>query len=281
MLAYADDTQLLVSAKTKKELKVKLEAAMKAAQNWYSNNFMLNNVGKTDFLIFSPQRKNETLDCDIYNVNEKKTISSKSEIEILGVYIDSNLKFTKQINQIKKKAFNTTRQIHRINYFLPMEQKLMLYNTIIAPLFNYGDVIWGGCDEKDSKSLQKIQNFAARSINGKKKYDSATESLKKLKLLDLKTRRKVHEAVFAHKALSNKTAKNTCQIFESYRPKTETRKANLGKLNIPTHTNAKFQKGPTYRCIKTWNSMPSGLPDDDIQKRKRAHQKYLIEKLYS
>ena len=281
MLAYADDTQLLVSAKTKKELKVKLEAAMKAAQNWYSNNFMLNNVGKTDFLIFSPQRKNETLDCDIYNVNEKKTISSKSEIEILGVYIDSNLKFTKQINQIKKKAFNTTRQIHRINYFLPMEQKLMLYNTIIAPLFNYGDVIWGGCDEKDSKSLQKIQNFAARSINGKKKYDSATESLKKLKLLDLKTRRKVHEAVFAHKALSNKTAKNTCQIFESYRPKTETRKANLGKLNIPTHTNAKFQKCPTYRCIKTWNSMPSGLPDDDIQKRKRAHQKYLIEKLYS
>ena len=132
MLAYADDTQLLVTAKTKKELKIKLETAMKAAQNWYSNNFMLNNVTKTDFLIFSPQRKNESLDCDIYNVNEKKTIKSKSVIEILGVQIDSKLKFTKQINQIKKKAFNTTRQIHRINYFLPMEQKLMLYNTIIA-----------------------------------------------------------------------------------------------------------------------------------------------------
>ena len=103
---------------------------------------------------------------------------------------------------------NVTRQIHRINYFLPMDQKLMLYNTIIAPLFNYGDVIWGGCDEKDSKSLQKVQNFAARSICGKRRFDSASQSLKELRLLDLKTRRKVHEAVFTHKAISSKTDEN-------------------------------------------------------------------------
>ena len=201
-------------------------------------------------------------------------------IEILGIQVDNNLKFTKQINQIKKRAMNVTRQIHRINYFLPMDQRVMLYNTVIAPLFNYGDVIWGGCDEKDSKSLQKVQNFAARSICGRRKYDSASQSLKELRLLDLKTRRKVHEAVFAHKAVSNKTAENTCKIFENYKPLTQTRHANAGKLNIPSHTYAKYKKCPTYRCIKTWNTLPKGLPEDDIRKHKKAHQKYLIEKYY-
>ena len=116
----------------------------------------------------------------------------------------------------------------------------MLYNTIITPLFNYGDVIWWGCDERDSKSLQKVQNFAARSICGKRRYDSATQSLKQLKLLNLKTRRKIHEAVFIHKAISNKTAENTCKIFETYKPETRTRHAKSGKLNIPTHFTAKF-----------------------------------------
>ena len=115
---------------------------------------MKNNLGKTEFLFFSPDNKNEILECDIHSNGKKIKLKSKTEIEILGVFIDNNLKFTKQINKIKKRAMNVTRQIHRINYFLPIDQKMMLYNTIIAPLFNYGDVIWGGCDEKDSQSLQ-------------------------------------------------------------------------------------------------------------------------------
>merc|ERR1711972_469630 len=41
MLSYADDTQLLVTAKTKNELKNKLEKALNAAQNWYTGNSML------------------------------------------------------------------------------------------------------------------------------------------------------------------------------------------------------------------------------------------------
>ena len=280
MLSYADDTQLLVTAKTKNELRNKLEQALNAAQNWYTGNSMLNNIGKTEFLVFSPHKKCETLECEFFSNNKKIKIVSKSFIEILGIQVDSNLKFTKQINQIKKRAMNVTRQIHRINFFLPMDQRLMLYNTIIAPLFNYGDVIWGGCDEKDSKSLQKVQNFAARSICGRRRYDSASQSLKELRLLDLKTRRKVHEAVFTHKALSNKTAENTCKIFENYKPLTQTRHANSRKLNIPGHTHAKYKKCPTYRCIKTWNTLPKGLPEDDIRKHKKAHQKYLIEKYY-
>ena len=169
MLSYADDTQLLVTAKSKSELKEKLENAMTAAENWYKNNFMKNNIGKTEFLFFNPDNKNETLECDIHSNSEKIKLKSNTEIEILGVFIDNNLKFTKQINKIKKRAMNVTRQIHRIKYSLPIEQKMMLYNTIIAPLFNYGDVIWGGCDEKDSQSLQKVQNFAARSICGRKR----------------------------------------------------------------------------------------------------------------
>ena len=50
---------------------------------------------------------------------------------------------------------NVTRQIHRINYFLPMDQRVMLYNTVIAPLFNYGDVIWGGVATKRTPGVFK------------------------------------------------------------------------------------------------------------------------------
>ena len=87
-------------------------------------------------------------------------------------------------------------------------------------------------------------------------------------------------AVFTHKAISNITAENICKIFENYKPLTQTRYANAGRLNIPSHTYAKYKKCPTYRCIKTWNNLPDGLPEEDIRKHKKAHQKYLIEKQY-
>ena len=66
MLSYADDTQLLVTAKTKSDLKNKLETALNTAQNWYSKNLMLNNIGKTEFLVFSPFDKTESLECEFF-----------------------------------------------------------------------------------------------------------------------------------------------------------------------------------------------------------------------
>ena len=53
-----------------------------------------------------------------------------------------------------------------------------------------------------------MQNFAAKSITGHRKYDSASESLKQLNLLNLKQRRQIHSAVAMHKILSTQTPAN-------------------------------------------------------------------------
>ena len=66
--------------------------------------------------------------------------------------------------------------------------------------------------------LQRVQNFTAKSINGKRKYDSATASLKKSKLLNLKTRHTIHETVFAHSSLIDQNPENICKIFQKFKP---------------------------------------------------------------
>ena len=45
--AYADDAVLLVSAKTPKQLKTKIETSIKAVQDWYTKNGLLINSDKT------------------------------------------------------------------------------------------------------------------------------------------------------------------------------------------------------------------------------------------
>ena len=144
----------------------------------YMQNSMLNNIDKTEIIIFNPKDKKEETNIEILDGNNKIILKSKEHIKILGLYIDNELKWTKQIKAVKKKSMNTTRRVHRINHFLPRKLRLILYFALISPHFNFGDIFYGGCNEKDSKSLQRVQNFAVKSITGNRKYDSTSQAFK-------------------------------------------------------------------------------------------------------
>ena len=199
---------------------------------------------------------------------KQKIVKSKRSIKVLGVHIDKTLSWSKQIGVVKKNATNIIRKIHRINKFLPLKLKMILYNTLIVPIFNYADIIWGGCSKTQSRRLQVSQNFAARSILGKSKYDSGKEALKELKLLNLENRRVVHESVFAHKGLSEKLPISIQNRYNKYKSKMNTRKSKYKKLNIPQHNLAKLKKSPIYRTISSWNKAPKDLPFRKIKPHK-------------
>ena len=167
---------------------------------------------------------------------------SEPFVEILGILIDENLSWEKQINHVRKKSMNATRNVHRVNKMLPKKSRLNMYHCIISPNFDYGDVLFGGCSIKNSKRLQRVQNFAVKSITGNRKYDSATKSFQELKLLNLQQRRKVHESVFIHKALSKNSSRNLQEEYSNYQPKFHTRRFTTGKLTIPTHNTSKLKK---------------------------------------
>ena len=277
MFAYADDTQLVVSDKNINQLKKKIERVIKLAQNWYLNNSMKNNIGKTEILILNSGRNTLNIQITVEDEGEKVTIKSKPFIKILGVVMDCKLNWTKQVNAVKSKAMNITRNIHRINHLLPMKQRLNLYTAVISPQFSYADIVWGGCTKQASQSLQRIQNFAAKSITGHRKYDSASNSLRALNLLNLEQRRKVHETVFIHKALLQKNTENINQLCRGFLSTANTRQADKRKLTIPMHKTSKFESSPIYRTIKSWNSCPPNLPFENVKQHKHILQKHFIQ----
>ena len=166
VVAYADDTQIITEAKSLSELKKNIENTITLAQKWYQANSMKNNIGKTEILVINRSRKNEFLKVKVVDEGKQITIESKPFIKVLGVTIDNNLNWKKQVNEVKRKAMNSTRNIHRINHLLPTHQRINLYHAVISPQFSYADIVWGGCGKKEALSLQRIQNFAAKSITG-------------------------------------------------------------------------------------------------------------------
>ena len=122
----------------------------------------------------------------LYKTNN---IKGTGNMKILGVWIDEDLTWTKQISTMKGKAFNNARNLCRINQLFPMKTKIQLYNSYVASQLSYADVIWGGCSEENKKKLQRVQNFSLRSMTGK---TSSTEARTSLKFLTLEEKRNVH-----------------------------------------------------------------------------------------
>ena len=123
-----------------------------------------------------------------------------------------------------------------------------------------------------------MQNFAAKSITGHRKYDSATNSLNKLSLLNLQQRRNIHETVFLHKALLLKNTPNINDQYQNYVSTANTRLAKLRKLNTPAHKTTMFERSPLYRTIKSWNNCPPDLPFSNLKQHKALLQKHLLYK---
>ena len=57
--------------------------------------------------------------------------------------------------------------IRRIRNLLPLQARVALYNALILPLFDYGDVKWGDKNNDTIMSeLQILQNKAAKVMLG-------------------------------------------------------------------------------------------------------------------
>ena len=279
VLSYADDTQLIVSGNTKHDVKRNLEHLIKTAQNWYTKNSLMNNASKTEIIIIGKKENNENslTYIEVMEDGKVKKLKPQENIKVLGIYIDDQLNWNQQTQNVRKKANNSIRNLHRTNQLIPIRHRVLLYNTLVAPHYNYVDTVWSGCGADNERKIQVTQNFAARSILGRSKYSSATDALQTLNFLTLSDKRKIHEAVYVHKALEGKLPEEITKNYKIHTSKQNHRSAAQLTLNIPRHKTEQYKKSPMYRTIKTWNSTPTELRLETTSIFKKKYQAHLIQ----
>ena len=77
----------------------------------------------------------------VLNINGKK-IKNSREVGLLGIAIDSQLKFKKHFENLCKKTWFKLHALRRICKFLTVEKARILANAFINSQFNYVPLIW-------------------------------------------------------------------------------------------------------------------------------------------
>ena len=112
------------------------------------------------------------------------------------------MSWSEHIDTISTKINHRIGMIKRIRHLFSLHAKLTLYNSLIIPLFDYEDTVWG--DKNNDKlmgQLQVLQNKAAKVLLNLSP-SSSPEALDRLDLKTLSKRRHSHRCFMMQKYLS-------------------------------------------------------------------------------
>ena len=79
-------------------------------------------------------------------------INSVTSFKYLGVMLSSTFTWSDHIEYISCKVNKNLGLLRRIKYYLPYNARLLFYNSLRLPIFDYADLVWG---DKDNVSLMK------------------------------------------------------------------------------------------------------------------------------
>ena len=159
---FADDSTLYVVGKSVPELSESLNKAITEVQSWMVDNGLTMNVKKTKCMVISTGSRAALPPLQLF-YNDVK-IDQVESFNLLGVWINHNLKWSNHVNEIVSKVSHQLRLMCRLAWFLPRRALICFYRSYILPPFDYCSLVWRPCSIHDSVKLQWLQIFAARII---------------------------------------------------------------------------------------------------------------------
>ena len=167
---YADDTAISFSSDNIEEMDAVLNAELACLEKWLQGNKLSLNVVKTQAKIIGSSQKLRKIDTPMVPIPDFQVngndINLLKETKYLGLMIDDNLKWESNVINTQKKFSRAIGLLKYAKHYVQEDTIRNMYLSIFQPYFIYCCSVWGCCGPTKLKTLQKLQNRAARIVNG-------------------------------------------------------------------------------------------------------------------
>ena len=246
---FADDNTISISAVNADELHRLVQHNTNKCMDWFNSNHMTGNPSKFQSLIVG----NNDYHITEFSINDGFKINVSSEVTLLGIQIDEQLKFNLNIDKVCKKAAVQLNAIKRLARFMGSKERVVIVNSFILCHFNHCPLIWLFCSNASQKKLEKVNERALRLA-----LSNYTSSYSKLLVKAKSTTIHIHSirllALEVYKTLHNL---NPAFMKDYFLPKPNS--YNLRKmdtLSVPkVKTTSSGIKFISFFGPKIWNSL--------------------------
>lgn len=256
---YADDTQLYKSVPSTdfNHLCLSIGHCIEDVKIWMNVNKLKLNEDKTEVLLCNTNKDVESTEKHIHIESEKVPITEK--VKNLGVYFDSKLSMSPQVNHLCKIMYLELRKISQLSFLSENSLKTLISSFMFSRL-DYCNSLLANLPDETLNKLQRFQNQAARLVLKKRKRDHITPMLIKLHWLPVKARVIYKSAVLTHKCVHNRAPLYLSSLIKPYIPQRSLRSGDHSLLETPKNFPKKLgERSFTHFSPKIWNSLPLSL----------------------
>ena len=261
---YADDTVLYLSGDNIYDVVTKLQEDLDKYSGWCIQNCLTLNVKKTKYVIFGTRQRTKSINDFDLKLND--TLLHKEPFsKYLGITLDSHLTYKQHVNQCIKIVSHKIYLLAKIRQFINECTPLFIYKSMIAPIIDYGDIIYMGGTEDNLSKLQKLQNRGLRICLKIQHHIPIILLHQQAEIPNLKTKHACNIKKYMYK--------QQCQLNLVKAPVVNTRmnKAIVFKTQKPNIE--KFKKNLLYVGAMTWNSMKPEIRNIESYEGFKSHQK--------
>lgn len=159
---FADDTVIMASHRNEKTASHYVQANLNEIEEWLSTWRIKVNENKSTHITFTLNRET----CPPVKLNNKD-IPQNENTKYLGMHLDRRLTWKKHIFTKRKQMgliYHKMQGLMGRNSTLRMDNKLLIYNTIIKPVWTYGIQLWGTASNSNIEIIQRFQSKVLRDI---------------------------------------------------------------------------------------------------------------------
>ena len=257
---YADDTQLLVSGPRNdiRQLVSRMEASLASLNAWFCANALKVNTSKTQLMVFGSRQNLQKLPSFKASFRDAE-LEPCAQVANLGVIFDSTLSWEPHVSELSRRCVGLLIGLSHVRHYLPDGVIKTIVTALILSRIRYCLPVFGNGTMKNFDRLQKIINFAARVIFGRRKFDHVSDLRDQLDWMAPKTMSDYQTLLTAHKAIQHNEPEELAALFTQNREVRErgTRQDHLYHLPRPRLETGKRRFG--YRAASLLNSLPAEI----------------------
>ncbi len=258
LIQYADDTQFLEADTVENldELISNTENALRNIELYFLTNGLLLNNKKTQCIFIGNRQLLAHVPPDIsINCNGVHIYPTK-HVKNLGVYFDKYMLFDVHIAELSTKVMGTLMFINRVSENFDKPTRKVIVQSLVLSLINYCICIWGSTNNTLIHTVQKLQNFAAKVVNGDaRKYDHVTPIIKELEWLNVKDKYYLEKLTTVYKSM-NGLYPDWYLNLPTVRDNTTTTTRQGNNLYIKRTKTDTGARATTVCGPKLWNELP-------------------------
>lgn len=261
---YADDTTCILSDVSADALLSKTRVAVQQLSEWFTSNRLLLNLNKTNIMIFNEKSLCLKNQISINTV----TINVINEAKILGLIVDSKLKFEQHISKLNKKLNSACYTIRCLLGVISFKSLRSVYYGYFHSLMTYAIQFWGNIGT--TQSIFRTQKRCLRIMLKLDPRASCRDYFKQHKILTM-------ICCYIHKVLLM-VHKNKKNILSTKKSNNYDLRKDLLRPNFPNST--KYINSPFYKGLILYNLLPETLKTLSINKFKERLKRLLLENAF-